>query len=322
MITLRSASLTAQILPLGATLSGLWYQGHPNSLVIGTADADAYSETLRYFGAVIGPIANRISGAALCIDGSLHKMEANEGSTCLHSGADGLHARDWTVEQRSDSAVSLRCLLPDGANGLPGNRVVEAQYSVTDDGHLVLEMTAQTDRPTAINLAHHPYWNLGPSATIKDHRLRVFADTYLPVDQHTLPTGSRAPVSGTMYDFQTLQPVPTGRTLDANLCLSEKRRDHPEPAALLCGPSGLMLGIETTEPGLQIYNGSGLADVEIPLHDQRILQPFSGIALEPQAWPDAPCHSAFPSILLHPGQTYRQETIYRIWNELNPIATV
>ncbi|AEI94308.1 aldose epimerase family protein [Roseobacter litoralis] len=322
MITLRSASLSAQVLPFGATLAGLWYNGHPHSLVIGSTDADAYAEKLRYFGALIGPIANRISGATLCIDGATCKMEPNEGSSCLHSGADGLHARDWTVVRQSPSAVSLRCFLRDGANGLPGNRTVNVDYSLTDAGHLILEMTASSDRTTAINLAHHPYWNLGNCETVKDHRLTIYADKYLPVDAHTLPTGEISPVSGTAYDFQTGRLVPTDQTLDANLCLAETRRDHPTPAARLSGPSGLMLQIDTTEPGLQVYNGSGLNDIKNSLHDQRVLQPFSGIALEPQAWPDAPRHSAFPSIILRVGETYRQKTTYRIWDELNQIATV
>ncbi|ABG32618.1 galactose mutarotase [Roseobacter denitrificans] len=321
MISLRSASLTAQILPFGATLAGLWLDGHPDSLVIGSSDAEAYTDHLRYFGAVIGPIANRISGAALQIGGAAFSMEANEGSACLHSGASGLHARMWTVLRCSAAAVSLRCELPDGANGLPGNRRVEAHYELTDDGQLVLELTAQSDRATAINLAHHPYWNLGNADTIQNHHLMVYADTYLPVDQQILPTGEIAPVAQTAYDFQTLRAIPIDRTLDANLCLAKIRRARPEPAARLRGPSGVTLQIDTTEPGLQIYNGSSLHDVPISLHDQRVLRPFSGIALEPQGWPDAPHNRAFPSIVLRPGQTYRQKTIYRIWHELSEPAT-
>jgi aldose 1-epimerase len=42
------------------------------------------------------------------------------------------------------------------------------------------------------------------------------------------------------------------------------------------------------------------------------LQPFAGLALEPQNWPDAPNRSGFPSALLRAGEVYRQITRYRI----------
>ena len=322
MITLRSNALTARILPFGATLAGLWYRGHAASLVIGSPDASAYRGPLRYSGAIIGPVANRISGAAVDVDATLYKMEANDGANCLHSGASGLHAQEWRVTHRSVAAVSLRCDLADGANGLPGNRRFDVHYSLTDDGVLFLEMTARSDRTTVVNLAHHPYWNLGPGDTIKDHHLMVRADTYLPVDPQTLPVGDRARVANTPYDFRTFRSIPTDQKLDASVCLAQGPRRHPAPAARLSAPSGLLLEISTTEPGLQIYNGSGLKDAEIPLYDQRVLRSFSGIALEPQGWPDAPRHRDFPSIVLRAGQTYRQTTTYHIWRELDEIATV
>jgi aldose 1-epimerase len=35
------------------------------------------------------------------------------------------------------------------------------------------------------------------------------------------------------------------------------------------------------------------------------------VAIEAQNWPDAPNHPGFPSIELHPGDTYRQTTEWR-----------
>ncbi|MDH3264579.1 MAG: galactose mutarotase, partial [Paracoccaceae bacterium] len=55
---------------------------------------------------------------------------------------------------------------------------------------------------------------------------------------------------------------------------------------------GLRMTMETTELGLQVYDGRAGA----------------GVALEAQGWPDAPNRPDFPSILLRPGERYEQIT--------------
>ena len=72
----------------------------------------------------------------------------------------------------------------------------------------------------------------------------------------------------------------------------------------------LVLEIETTEPGLQVYDGAMLATAPFAGHDGAPYGAHAGLALEPQGWPDAPNRPDFPSVLLRPGETYRQYTIY------------
>jgi aldose 1-epimerase len=312
MIEIRSETLRAQVLERGATLSGLWCRGYAHSLVLGAPRAADYSGFLDYFGALVGPIANRVASATVQIEGRAWPLDANEGTTCLHSGSKGLHAQDWDITAREAHSVTLGIDLPHRFGGLPGNRRITAEYTLMDSAGLRLTIAAETDATTAINIAHHPYWNLNGASTIGEHSLEVMAVRYLPVNAKTLPTGEIAPVAGSAYDFRTSKRVATDKTLDANLCLAEQRRVHPQKAAVLSAPDGPTLTLCTTEPGLQVYNGSGLAPVPLPLHDGRELQPFAGIALEPQAWPDAPNQPGFPSILLDAGARYTQITEYRI----------
>lgn len=312
MIELRTDQLKASILPRGASLAGLWCGGVPHSLVLGSTEPQAYAGALAYFGAIIGPVANRIRDASILIDGRVWQMEANEGPTCLHSGAAGLHARDWQVSAQSARSVEMTCDLRHGECGLPGSRRFVARYDLEDAGLLRLTLLAKSDRTTVVNLAHHPYWNLTAAPTVAHHTLQVFGAHFLPVDARNLPRGQIAPVQGSDYDFLQKRPVPTDIGLDANICLATTPAQGLRPAAILTADAGVTLHIDTTEPGLQVYNGSGLSPVDASLHDNRRLDPFAGIALEPQRWPDAPHHRAFPSILLNPGQTYRQETTYRI----------
>jgi aldose 1-epimerase len=46
-----------------------------------------------------------------------------------------------------------------------------------------------------------------------------------------------------------------------------------------------------------------------------IYRQSAGLALEPQAFPDAPHHANFPSTVLRPGETYRRNIRYRFTSE-------
>ncbi|MFK7744124.1 MAG: aldose epimerase family protein [Roseobacter sp.] len=312
MIILHSDTLTAHILPYGATLAGLWYRDCPRSLVLGSDDTDSYRNDLCFFGAIVGPVANRIRDAQVTIGDTQWILPANEGTTCLHSGPNGLHARDWQVTEQSGTLVRLACEMAHGDCGLPGNRWFEASYHLSAAGQIDLNLTAKSDRDTLVNMAHHPYWQLDQGPTVARHMLQVNAQAFTPVDADTLPTGQVADVQGTAYDFQDMQRVPADRPLDANLVLAPQPREHLHPAATLTASNGMRLEIETDQAGLQVYNGSGIPCADVPLHTGQRLTPFAGIALEPQAWPDAPNYPNFHAIRLQAGDTYRQHLRYKI----------
>lgn len=311
MIALRSETLTATLSPFGARLAGLWHKDYPNSLVLGASDDASFTSDLVYFGALIGPVANRISQGRVCIGNTSWQMETNEAPNCLHSGSDGLHALVWQVTDQSERHVTFGITLVHGAGGLPGNRMFTATYTVERNA-LRLEITATSDHTTPINVAHHPYWNLSGHASVAEHILQTVATEYLPVDGATCPTGEIASVSGTPYDFTQPHKVPTDITLDANLCLARGKYETPEFAARLSVPDGPALEIATTEQGLRIYNGTGLHPTGTKLHPGQKLGCAAGIALEPQGWPDAPSHRNFPTVLCGAGAQYRQSTIYSI----------
>lgn len=309
-IEIANDHLRARLSPLGAGLVGLWHGAVTRSLVLGYADGTPAG----YMGALVGPVANRIGGAAVTIDGIRWQMQANEGTTCLHSGDDGLHSRLWTVSERNTTAATFALTLAHGACGLPGLRRITARYALQGSA-LRLDIAATTDRDTVMNIAPHPYWNLAGSGTIKTHSLKVFGDSYLPVDAAKLPTGALAPVSDLGVSAQAAKLLSQTKPLDHNVCLDISlgdKRDTPHPAACLTGPNGLQLTISTTEPGLQVYDGAGLPDQPDAAVLGASIGAFAGIALEPQGWPDAPHHDSFPSIALQTGNNYRQTTIYTL----------
>ncbi|MEP5730060.1 MAG: aldose epimerase family protein [Sulfitobacter sp.] len=309
---ISSDHLNATVLPLGATLSAVRFGADGPNLVLGFPDVADHAHIPAYSGALVGPVANRIRDGVASIQGKTHQLAANEASgACLHSGPNGLHALVWTVQKRTPSSIVLEIDLADGAQGLPGNRWLSAQYSIHDTT-LRLDLQATTDRTTLMNVAPHPYWNLDQSRDIANHSLWIAAKRYLPVDDANLPTGAVLETSGTTFDFSSPRSIPLEPWLDVNFCLADRPFDHPRRAATLTGVKGGRLNIETTAPGLQVYNGHFLPQIDHMLENGRPLGPHAGIALEPQMWPDAPHHADFPSILLHPGAIWQQTTLYHL----------
>lgn len=301
-ITLRHGSLTARVLTWGAVLQGLWLEGIGHSLTLGSDSLADYEGAMRHHGSIIGPVANRISGAQARIGDQTCRFEANQdGRICLHSGWAGTHRQVWELRAADDASVTLAIRLADGTGGFPGTRLIEARYAL-EAGALTLTIRAETDRLTPMNIAHHGYWTLDGGPTWAGHRLRIAADHYLPVTPDFLPTGQIAPVSGAM-DFRQKQVIRPGEpALDHNFCLSRDRQPLRD-VACLTGQNGLTLTLATTEPGLQIYDGR---DAIRPLMGR-----YEGLALEPQFWPDALAQAEFPSVLLYPGQEWLQQTRWR-----------
>ena len=283
-VALQHGSLRARILTYGARLQFFQRDDGP-CLCVGAETLAEYEGPLAFAGPVVAPVVNRIGGASAVIDGTRCDFEANQGANTLHSGRAGAQFAIWDVGERTGTAVTLTHDMPAGQGGFPGNRRITAIFALTGDA-LRVTLTATTDAPTLMNPALHGVWNLDGTGDWAGHRLEIPADRVLPIRPDTCPTGQIAPVAGTPFDHRVARTPE--RTLDHNFCF-----DAPGPRATLIGASGRTLAIRSDAPGLQAYAGG-----------------TTGIALEPQLWPDAPNNPGFPSILLRPGETFRQTTDY------------
>ena len=308
IIRLNHAELSVRVLTLGAILQDVRLAGAPHSLTLGSDQLGAYAGPMQYFGAVVGPVANRINHAAAPVSGKLHHFDANEaGRTTLHGGTTGTHSQIWDVVHASASALTLRLLLPDGLGGFPGNRTLTADFALSGNATLTLTLAATTDAATLINLTNHSFWTLGGRATTAGHSLRVAADSYLGVDENRIPSGAPIPVTGTRYDLRQSRLLDQTENYDHNWCLAPAQRPLT-PVAELTGQNGLRLTIGTTEPGLQIYDAARLDTAPYLGHMGQPYGAHAGIALETQGWPDAPNRPDFPCTVLAPGQPHRQQT--------------
>ncbi|WP_299412999.1 aldose epimerase family protein [uncultured Sulfitobacter sp.] len=310
-ITLRREGMRAAVLSHGAILQDLRIAGHERSLVLGYSDLQGYLSDQNYFGAMVGRVANRIGGGLALLDGQSLQLDRNlPDGHHLHGGSEGSGRRNWRVVDHSETHVTLEDTLPDGHMGYPGNLTVQVHFSLLEGQTLSVDITAQCDALTLCNFAHHSYFNLGYAETITGHSLEVAADSYVAVSAAGIPTGELRRVTGTAFDFRAGRRLMSGERYDHNLCLADQRRGLQKVASLCCPEGRTQLEISTTEAGLQIYTGHGIKAAYDGM-DRVRYGPFSGIALEPQGWPDAPNHADFPSVTLAVGETYHQKSTFR-----------
>ena len=303
-IIIAAGEISVTVLTYGAIVQDVRLAGVEHGLALGSDALSDYENSMGYFGAIVGPIANRISNARVRLDGMMYELERNEaGRTHLHSGQQGVHRQVWDVSAQSETSVTLQLRMADGMAGLPGNRVISVTYEVNAPATLTMTMNGTTDAKTCMNFASHIYWNLGGTDTWEGHKLRIAADHYLPVDNMTCPTGEVVEVSGTTMDFRKTQmPNPGAPVLDHNFCLSDAPTGLRD-VLWLTAATGLEMTVATTEPGMQIHDACGLARPGQSLYE--------GLVIEPQRWPDAPNHPHFPSIAVTPDAPYHQQTQWR-----------
>lgn len=307
-ITIGTGDLKVSLLTLGAIIQDVRLDGVDHSLTLGSTDLAAYEGPLNYYGALVGPVANRIATASAEIGGKTYHFAANENNeTTLHGGPTGTHAQVWTLANHGPDHAEFQLSLADGVGGFPANRDITARYE-TSGNTLTLKVSATTDAPTILNLANHSYWNMDGNGDTKGHTMQASADRYTPVDSRLIPTAV-AGVAGTPFDYQTARSIGTDSAdrIDHNLCLTGGKTALRQ-VAILTGATGISMTLFTTEPGLQVYDAEKGDTFEFAGFTGKPYGPLSGIAMESQGWPDAPNQADFPSVGLDAGETYAQET--------------
>lgn len=310
-VALHGGGLSARVLTLGAIVQDVRLDGVDHPLVLGCDAVADYLDKGRYFGAVVGRVANRIAGGQFRLDGALYQTSRNfRGRHTLHGGAEGTDAQLWQITDLAPDRVALALTLPDGHMGFPGQMQIGATITLRGGG-LHLDLRAVTDKPTPCNLTHHGYFNLDGQGDIRAHRLRIAAERYLPVDDDLIPLPGTATVADTPFDFR--QPRVIGAEgYDHNFCLSDSAQPM-RAVAQLTGTSGIFMEVLTTCCGLQLYDGAHLDGV--PGLEGRVYDPHAGLALETQLWPDAPNRPDFPDVVLRPDQIWQARTCYRFTHQ-------
>jgi aldose 1-epimerase len=298
--------------------------GRMGDVVLGYNNLDDYVKNNPYFGCLVGRHGNRIAKGRFTLNGKEYSLATNNGPNHLHGGIKGFDKVVWIARPVASSqgpALELTYVSQDGEEGYPGNLSVEAVYTLTDNNELRLDYTATTDKDTICNLTHHSYFNLAGTGDILGHEVMIKADKFTPVDETLIPTGELRPVNGTPFDFNTPttigarinqndQQLKFGNGYDHNWVVNKPTGQLGVIARVTEPTSARVMEVLSTEPGLQFYSGNFL-DGTITGKGGWVYQFRHGFCMEPQHYPDSPNRPNFPSVVLKPGQIYRNTIIYR-----------
>ncbi len=318
--------VSAEIISYGAIVVSLTApnrNGQLEDVILGFDDLASYEKDNTFQGSIVGRYGNRIAGGKFSLDGKVYQLNLNDGPNHLHGGPKGFFKVIWDIEQLDSQSVRLTYVSPDGEEGYPGEVKISVVYTITDDDALRIDYYGTTDRPTILNPTSHCYFNLSgsPKNTILDHELMLNADFFTPIDEFSIPTGEIRPVAGTPLDFREHKPfgrdinaedeqIKFGKGYDHNWVINGKPGQVRLAATIYESKSGRLMECLTDQAGLQFYSGNFLDGSLIGKggirYDYRC-----ALCLEAQAFPDSPNKPHFPSVVLRPGEEYRQTTIYR-----------
>jgi aldose 1-epimerase len=296
--------------------------GKPKDIVLGLSSIDAYTARATYLGPTIGRFANRIAGASFSIGGQSYKLEANDGSNTLHSGASGFHTRVFTATQTNTNSVDMTYTAPDKEGGFPGNLKTTVKWSLSDDNELTMDVTATTDKATVVSITNHAHFNLdGGNCDAMGTLLTIPAEQYVPVNSAHIPTGKLASVAGTPFDFRKSTAIDAkinsndeqlryGNGYDHTFVITTTPGTLKTAAIATSKTSGITLECKTTLPGIQLYTGNGLDGSAGKLPGTSNKKRY-GFCLEPQFFPDTPNQPTFPSATLKPTDTYHHIIVFK-----------
>ena len=293
-------------------------------VVLGYDNLPDYIKDTPYFGALIGRYGNRIAKGKFTLDGKEYTLAVNNGPNALHGGLKGFDKVVWEARflaTHAGPSLELVYVSKDGEEGYPGTLSVKAIYTLTEDNALMLDYVATTDKDTVLNLTHHSYFNLAGKGDILNHQVMMPADKFTPVDVNLIPTGELKPVDGSPFDFRTPTAIGArigqedeqlkfGGGYDHNWVINKPMGQLGLMARVYEPTSGRVMEVWSTDPGLQFYSGNFL-EGKNKGKGGWVYKYRNGFCMEPQHYPDSPNQPNFPSVVLKPGQTYRNTIIYK-----------
>jgi aldose 1-epimerase len=325
---LNDHGISMKITDYGCTILSLvvpGFDGVGADIVTGYHEWKDWVENPAYFGCLIGRTCNRIGNARFSLDGRDYQLSANQGKAQLHGGILGFSHKLWkarSYKTYDKAGIHFEYLSKDGEEGFPGNLLVKAHYYLTKQDEFFMELEAETDKATPVNLTNHAYFNLAGegSGDVYSQELQILANYITEADEVQIPTGKLLPVDGTPFDFRQMHPIgsmiqqlPMG--YDDNFVLNNSTGKLLLAAIAKDPKSGRVIEIHTTEPGAQLYtanwfSGDITGKAGIPY------QKHWAFALETQHFPDSVNRPEFPSVILRPGEKYKSTTLWKFRTEV------
>lgn len=310
----------ATILNYGATLEKFeipTVNGKEN-IIMSLETPEDYAKERNYLGGTVGRVAGRIRNGLWRHGRDSTQFPLNDGDNSLHGGGMiGLDNRPWdfATKVKKDHVEAIFTLFEaDGHNNYPGNIKVITTYALDNENNLHYNITAYSDKTTLFNPTNHTYFRLdGPDHDVMDLNLKINADYYVPVDDHTMPKGSIERVDGTIFDFRNGKRLGDVINSDKHQIKIRNGLDHPfilngqDPVAVLTSPSKNRKLIMTTDaPSVVVFTANTFnhtgATHNLGEHD--------GVTLEAQVAPED--GNSLDAFTLLPGEKFSRNVNWKI----------
>ncbi|RKF82927.1 putative aldose 1-epimerase [Golovinomyces cichoracearum] len=248
-----------------------------------------------------------------------------DGVDTLHGGPNGWDWRNWTLVSLSENSITFSLIDSDGNGGFPGKVISYVTYTLRNMTWDFKMTALSTTNKTPIMLSSHTYWNLdgfanNETTTALNHTLWLpYAGQRVGTDTILVPTGDIiVNKQGDANDFWST-PKQMGTDMASptmlgncgygctgydtcfinnlrNLSLTENWSSNVLPVAQIQSSwSGIQLDVFTNQDAIQIYscngqNGSVTLKSTQGTPDERFIQQYGCIVLEPQDWIDGINH--------------------------------
>lgn len=283
--------------------------GNKENVVLGFPTLEGYIKDQSYIGVTVGRFANRINNAEFSIEDKTYYLDKNDGKNNNHSGSAGFNNKVFDFSIKED-AVIFTLENENGDGGFPGNLKTKVIYKWTDKNELKIEFLAVADEPTPINFTNHSYFNLSACAEkIQNHYLNIQADEIVESTKDYIPTGRIIPAENCSFYHYKLGDVMKDGGLNTYYIFNRNNVDEDSVCELFEEISGRIMRVFTSYPGVQLYTGDYLNSAEIGEHS-KFYEPFDGLCLECQYYPDSPNHGHFPNTIFKAEQVYNETITY------------
>ncbi len=257
------------------------------NIILSNTKESFYLDCPSYNGNTIGPISNRVSNGKYKYDNKYYLLDKNENNIqTLHSGKDGFSKKVFDLKFINKDKLCFSLENTD--------LVLDIIYSI-DNYTMKIDYIVDAKKVVPISLTNHCYFNLGDSANINSHYLKIYTNKYLDLDDNNCTNGN----INTLNTFNNYSKINTNK-YDYGFAFDS--RDLKPLASLKY--NSIQLDIESTMDNIQVYTGDYLSDSLSKFRNRE------AIALEPQRYPNAVNIKSFPQIFVE-GQ-HKDVIIYKI----------
>nr|MBP3282106.1 galactose mutarotase [Treponema sp.] len=339
LFTVSNGKVSFSVMNYGCTVTRLLVpdrDGRATDIVLGFDDLAGYESCTDSRGAVVGRVANRISGASFTMDGKVYDLDKNDGGNTLHGGFTRFEKMLWEADTFFDenadghpAGVVFRRTSRDGEQGFPGNLDITVVYSLNSRDELTFSYRAVPDRKTPVNMTNHTYFNLNgvldSKRDVLNHVMTLDSDKILEIDGQLIPTGRILDVSErSEFDFRKGKEVgmDIGKCDERigggyDNCFVTKafggNAGKPVFFGTVSSPiTGISMDMFTDQEGMQVYSGNFLdgGRGKGGFVDEK----YGGICFESQRLVDSVNRKEFPSPFVEAGGVYSSTTVYRFGN--------